>query len=495
MKKHPDILVVPLGPGSPRLLTLEAADALRDSARKLILRTARHPVAAWLEEQQVPFSSLDAMYDAYEDFDALHRAMAGRLWEAASGEAVCFAVPDPAADAAVAALKTALPAGGSLRILPGVSAAQACLSALPAEQSTENGLQLFSANRFLSAAFDPSLPLLLTELDSSLLAGDIKLKLADLFSDEQPVLFFPPREDSPSETSPVFRRIPLYALDAQKKYDHTAAVFLPGVPCSGRERHTFRDLTEIVFRLRAPDGCPWDRAQTHQSLRPYLVEEAWEAVNAIDEGDTDHLADELGDVLFQVMIHSAIGTAFDEFTLTDVLSGICRKMIQRHPHVFIASHGESAEDVSQGWEARKRKETGSRTVGETLDDVSSFLPALKYSIKMYKKLAQVPALRRDPRVIAEEIRELSGKVLENGRLSEAAMSALLRKCTELCYRTDQDAEILLHQGVEQMKNIYQKAEKTIFEDKKSPESLTLQELCVYLNSAEKENRKFLFSRA
>ena len=135
------------------------------------------------------------------------------------------------------------------------------------------------------------------------------------------------------------------------------------------------------------------------------MEEAWEAVNAIDEGDTDHLADELGDVLFQVMIHSAIGTAFDEFTLTDVLSGICRKMIQRHPHVFIVSHGESAEDVSQGWEARKRKETGSRTVGETLDDVSSFLPALKYSIKMYKKLAQLPACARDPRVrIAEEIR-------------------------------------------------------------------------------------------
>lgn len=488
MKKHPDLLIVPLGPGSPRLLTLESADALRDFSRKLVLRTARHPVAAWLEEHRVPFDSLDAMYDAYEDFDALHRAMAGRLWEAASSAPVSFAVPDPWSDAAVAALKEAMPAEAQLRILPGVSAAQACLASLPAVQSTENGLQIFTASRFLSASYDPSLPMLLTELDSGLLAGDVKLKLADLLSDEHPVWFFPPQEAAATETFRSCRRLPLYVLDGQKKYDHTTAVFLPGTAYSARERYTFRDLTDIVFRLRAPDGCPWDRAQTHHSLRPYLVEEAWEAVNAIDEGDMDHLADELGDVLFQVMIHSAIGTAFDEFTLTDVLSGICRKMIQRHPHVFIASHGESAEDVSQGWEARKRKETGSRTVGETLDDVSSFLPGLKYSIKMYKKLAQIPALRRDPRIIAAEIRDLSGALTEGGSLSEENMSALLAKCTELCYRTNQDAEILLHQRVEKMKHTYQKAEKTILEEKKSPENLTLQELCVYLDSAEKENR-------
>jgi tetrapyrrole methylase family protein/MazG family protein len=128
--------------------------------------------------------------------------------------------------------------------------------------------------------------------------------------------------------------IPLYQLDNQKHYDHTAAVFLPGVDYLHRARHTFEDLERIVSRLRAPDGCPWDSVQTHRSLTPYMVEEAWEVVNAIEEDDPDHLADELGDVLFQVFIHASIGKSCGEFTLTDILTDICRKMIHRHPAVF-----------------------------------------------------------------------------------------------------------------------------------------------------------------
>ena len=293
------------------------------------------------------------------------------------------------------------------------------------------------------------------------------------------IVFFPPSEKS----SRTAVRIPLYALDAQKTYDHTAACYLPGVDYLHRSRFTFEDLADITSRLRAPDGCPWDSVQTHESLRPYMVEEAWEAVNAIEDQDMDHLADELGDVLFQVFIHSSIGESFDEFTLTDVVSGICRKMIHRHPHVFGSEKADTAQGVSDGWEALKRAETGSKTVGETLNDVSQSLPSLKYSIKMYKKLAQLPALRRSPEEIAPEIVSLASSLIENGQFSAENMAQLLMKCTELCYRSDADAEILLHRGVEKLKKKYQYAEKTMVNDEKKPENLTFQQLCVYLDAA------------
>ena len=129
----------------------------------------------------------------------------------------------------------------------------------------------------------------------------------------------------------------------------------------------------------------------------------------------------------------------------------------------------------------KRAETGSKTVGETLDDVSKSLPSLKYAIKLYKKLAQIPALRRNPEDIAAEIREVSGSLLKNGKLSEKAMSQLLLKCTELCYREDCDAEILLHRGADSLKNRFQEAEKKLEQKKCPSEGLTNHQQSVYLH--------------
>ena len=472
MKITRRITVLPLGPGDPGLLTLRTAEALRDPSARIILRTERHPVASWLRDQGISFSSLDDYYDRYEDFDQMHRDMAEDLWKEAASGKLDLGVMDPLSDGLVAALRSSRPEAAQLILQPGVQPEAACLSALPDGVPPLNeGLQTCPASGFSSFPWDPSASLLILELDSLLLAGDVKLRLAEVYPEEADIIFFPPSEDSLS----VPKIVPLYLLDAQKKYDHTAAVFLPGLNTLQRTRYTFRDLEQIMSRLRAPDGCPWDRIQTHESLRPYLVEEAWEAVNAIDEGNMDHLADELGDVLFQVFFHASIGRSFDEFTMTDVLSGICHKMIQRHPHVFVSSHGESARDISDGWERQKRAETGSRTVGESLNDVSAFLPALKYSIKVYKKLAQLPALRRNPVRIAEEIRSLSASLLSGDQLSPQVMSLLLMKCTELCYRTDQDAEILLHQGVEHMKRRVQKLEKELEAQGRTLESLSPEE--------------------
>lgn len=466
------ISVVPLGPGSPELLTLQAADALC-SAPRLILRTDRHPVASWLRERGVAFESLDNFYDTWVDFDGMHRAMAAYLWDQAFAAPLVFAVPDPARDGAVQALVQSAPGSASLRILPGVSLLDACEADLPAGESRPMGFRAFAAADFSSAAPDPAASLWVLELDSALLAGDVKLRLSDIYGDEHEVFFFPPSEKHPRPC----KKIPLFLLDAQKAYDHTTAVFIPGSGYLSRSRYTFADLEAIMTRLRAPDGCPWDRAQTHASLTQYLVEEAWEVVAAVGDDNTDHLADELGDVLLQVFFHASIAESFDEFTMTDVVSAISEKMIRRHPHLFRNPEAPDVRsDLTASWEALKRRETGSRTVGESLDDVSPALPSLKYAIKVFKKLAQIPALRRPPEAVAAEIRALAASLLRDGALSEKAMTAMLLRCTELCRVSDADAEILLHRGVDDLKLRVKAAEKAVLAEGKRAEDLGCTEL-------------------
>ena len=277
-------------------------------------------------------------------------------------------------------------------------------------------------------------------------------------------------------------------MDCQKTYDHTVSVLIPGISYRNRNRYSWQDLSQIVEELRAPDGCPWDRVQTHDSLRPYMVEEAWETVSAIEEQDSDHLSDELGDVLFQVFFHASIGQSMGEFTMSDVLSKVCSKMILRHPHVFFDSSKVPPEETTFSWEQVKRMESGKKTVGESLDDVSQSLPSLKYSIKMLKKLAQIPAFRRNAQSIIADIQQLSVQLKEDDPSFSDHMAQLLMRCTELCYNQDQDAEIILHHAMDLLKRRYQKAEKHILADGKSPDTLTFQQLCVYLNSVEGENK-------
>ncbi len=410
----------------------------------------------------------------------MYQAMASLLWKEAALRPVCFGVTDIRTDRVLALLRKTIPAHGKLRVLPGISAADQCLASLPPDLPYEGGLQLFSAVDILSCSFNPSLPLLITELDSALLAGEVRLRLGNLYNDEQPAVFFPPSVETPR----TYQLIPLFRLNSRNAYDHTAALFLPGIDMHHRDRHTFDDLERIVSRLRAPDGCPWDSVQTHRSLAPFMVEEAWEAVNAIEDDDMDHLSDELGDVLFQVFIHASIGESFDEFSLTDIISGICRKMIRRHPHVFGQNPEKRREENTDGWEKLKRTETGSKTVGESLNDVSSALPALKYASKLFKKLSQIPPLLRRPEEIANDLQCCCGELLQkDGSISEEAACRILLLCTEICRRFGLDAEQLLHRASNRLKYRYQRFESAVLQDGKAPESLTVQEFNVYWQQA------------
>lgn len=150
-------------------------------------------------------------------------------------------------------------------------------------------------------------------------------------------------------------------------------------------------LLDIMARLRSPGGCPWDRQQTHDSLRPYVIEEAYEVVEAIDSGPTAKIAEELGDLLLQVAFHAQIATELGEFTFDDVVEAICKKLVRRHPHIFGDVEASDADQVLHNWERIKQEERQSETgkPSSILDSVPKYLPALMYANKIQEKAARV----------------------------------------------------------------------------------------------------------
>jgi tetrapyrrole methylase family protein/MazG family protein len=181
---------------------------------------------------------------------------------------------------------------------------------------------------------------------------------------------------------------------------------------------SFAALVELISRLRAPGGCPWDREQTHQSLKPMMLEEAYEAVEAIDEGDDEELQGELGDLLLQVVFHSQIASEENRFNVGEVIERISSKMIRRHPHVFGDDNAQTAGDVLRNWEAIKEAELeakGKRSdYGSMLDSVSAKLPAVMEAFQMTTKVSRVDFDWPDvPSVLVkldEEVEELKQAV-------------------------------------------------------------------------------------
>ncbi len=173
---------------------------------------------------------------------------------------------------------------------------------------------------------------------------------------------------------------------------------------------SFDELVAVMARLRAEGGCPWDREQTHRSLRPYLLEETYEALEALDQEDWDRLADELGDVLLQVVFHAQLAAECGRFDIGDVCAGIVRKLRHRHPHVFGEAQVDGSAEVLERWEKLKRHEEGYEQRSSVLDGVPRQLPALQRALKVQKRAARVgfdwPDAQGPRQKIAEELAEL-----------------------------------------------------------------------------------------
>jgi tetrapyrrole methylase family protein/MazG family protein len=209
------------------------------------------------------------------------------------------------------------------------------------------------------------------------------------------------------------------------------------------ELRTFEGLRRIIARLRAPDGCPWDRVQTHASLKPYLLEEAYEALAALDESDTDKLCDELGDLLLEVLLHVQLAEEAGEFTLADVVGRIASKLVRRHPHVFGEERADTPEEVMARWAELKQEERpGTPEAYSALASMPLAMPALAYAQRLQDRAARVgfrwPDIRQAEGKLEEEIGELTQAVDADEKREE--MGDVLFMIVSLARYLELDAE-------------------------------------------------------
>lgn len=228
------------------------------------------------------------------------------------------------------------------------------------------------------------------------------------------------------------------------------------------ERYSFQDLNRIMALLRQPGGCPWDREQTHESIRRNMLEEAYEAVEAIDEKDPGHLKEELGDVLLQVVFHARMAEEEGLFTLDDVVDGICKKLVFRHPHVFGGVDVRDSDAALTAWEAQKREEKGQKTAADTLDAVARSLPALIRAEKIQDKARKAgfdwtemgPALDK----LSEEAAELKAAARE-GSNTEEELGDLLFAAVKAGRFLGLDSEQALHGACEKFIRRFRRVEE------------------------------------
>jgi tetrapyrrole methylase family protein/MazG family protein len=396
------ITVVGLGPGSLGDLTLGARDVLA-AAKVIWLRTRFHPVVAELQ-CNATLRDFDAFYEQSSDFGEVYRQICAELERLAGEGDVVYAVPGHplVGEATVRYLLERSRSGGpDLRLVAGLSFIEPVCSALGVDPLAE-GLQIVDA---LDPALDPARPVLCAQIYSRRVASALKLRLLDLYPPEHEV-----RLAAGAQSNEVWRG-PLSALDHADRFNHLSSLFLPALDIQSNLQ-AFSGFRANVHRLYAPGGCPWDREQTHASLRPFLLEESYEALERLDEGDTSGLAEELGDLLLQIGLHCEIAAEAGEFDYADMFRSITSKLIRRHPHVFGDTAVSGAEEVKVNWQRIKQDERSAEPEAQRsiLAGVPRAMPALGYSQAVQDRASQVgfdwPDMSGVLEKLHEEIAEL-----------------------------------------------------------------------------------------
>lgn len=378
-----------LGPGDVDDLSRRAWRTLK-SARRVILRTSQHNCVPCLPQQDgdatIVYQSCDDLYETIPEFKHVYDAIVERVLTAARAGDVVYAVPgDPmVGESTVLRLIEAVKAENiPYEIVSGISFVEPVLRAVG--HDALDGLQILDG--IVVAAMhhppiNPDYPALLGQVYSRAVAANVKLTLMNQYPDDYLVTLL---HAAGTETMQV-ETLPLYQIDRSPNIRHMTTLFVPALG----EMSSFEQFQEIIAHLRAPEGCPWDREQTHQSLRRYLLEEAHEVLEALDEDDSDALYQELGDLLLQVVLHTQVAIDEGEFKMTDVLRHINAKLIHRHPHVWGDTAVSGAGEVLANWDTLKKQEHAAKGIrrDSLLDGVPKGLPALMQAYEYQSKAAK-----------------------------------------------------------------------------------------------------------
>jgi tetrapyrrole methylase family protein/MazG family protein len=281
-------------------------------------------------------------------------------------------------------------------------------------------------------------------------------------------------------------KMPLYEIDRVDWVDYLTSLYIP--PVKEKKRYSFKDLLWVTNKLRAEDGCPWDREQNHETLKKFMIEECYEVLDAIDRDDMEGLCEELGDVLFQVVFHSQIGKEFGEFDIQEVIQGITNKMISRHTHVFGNDKCSTSEEVIDTWDKNKKIEKSITSHTEALKSIPNNLPALMRSFKLQEKAAKVGFDWDDVEGPINKVHEELNEFLEvykskdYGKIIEE-MGDLLFSTVNVCKFMGIDPEEALNKTCNKFIHRFEFMEKESDKIGKKLEKMTLPEMDILWNNA------------
>ena len=381
------ITIIGLGPASLDQLSMRAWEILRRTDT-LYLRTSQHPGLPQLPSH-ITQRSFDEVYEAFERFEDVYAEIAERILRAAQREGqIVYAVPgDPlVGEATVSRIRERAAADGiQVEIVHGISFIEPCLALLGLDAL--DGLQVHDALTIAEQyhpPLNPALPALLAQVYSRSVASALKLTLMNQYADDFPVKLI----HGAGGAAAKVESLKLYEIDRSSQIDAMTTLYLPPIdPLS-----SFEALQNIIAHLRSPEGCPWDRQQTHQSLRPFLLEEAYEALEALDEDNPEALVEELGDLLLQALLHTQIAIEAGEFSMAELLQRLNEKMIRRHPHVWgdVETDGDLRQ-LSRIWQEVKdaEKATTANDDKSLLDGVPRAAPALLVAHQYSHRAAKV----------------------------------------------------------------------------------------------------------
>lgn len=487
------ITIVGLGPGGKDSLPPVNLEILR-GADRLFLRTAVHPVVNWIAQQGIVFDSFDAYYESGRNFDQVYSMIADRVLEAASAGPVVYAVPGHPMVAETAVDLIMREAGRlniTVKIVPAMSFLDAVYAALRIDPV--RGMQIVDGLRLEEQSPDQAMAALVVQVYSRLVAGDVKLALLERYPAEHRVTVVRGAGIPGQERCEA---MPLYNIDRVDWVDHLTSLYIPPLEGATRGcRFPMDELVNIMARLRGENGCPWDREQDHHTLTRYLVEEAYEVLETIQQEDMYKFCEELGDLLLQIVFHAQIARERGFFDINDVVHEVSRKMIRRHPHVFGNLQVQSSAEVRATWEEIKQKEKGGDAGRNesVLEGVPRGLPALLRAYKIQARAARTgfdwPDYKGALEKVEEELREWK-EALEKGTRDrmEQETGDILFAVVNVARQLGIDPELALNTTTSKFIRRFKYIEENAVSMGKKLVEMSLDEMDLFWERAKKEEK-------
>ncbi|WP_143317552.1 nucleoside triphosphate pyrophosphohydrolase [Clostridium sp. HBUAS56017] len=479
------IKIVGLGPGNIDELTIGAINTLKEKS-DVIVRTEKHPVVEYLKTEGINFTSYDYVYEELTNFDKVYEEIASDLINKHKERGnLVYAVPGHPLEAEKSVtnlINLCKENSVKYEIVPATSFLDVIMNRL--EIDFTDGIKVVDAFDIDKQIFDKRVGTVITQVYNQFIASEVKIKLGEYYSDETEIIYC---RAIGVEGEESIRNIPLYELDMQDDLDYLTSVY---VPRDIKNKKDIYDLMDIIDILRGENGCPWDMEQTHDSIKSAIIEESYEVYEAIKNEDDNALIEELGDVLLQIIFHSAIGREEGYFNFGDVIQGICDKMIYRHPHVFGNSNVKDSREVLENWDELKKKEKNFNTIGDELEGIAKALPALVRASKVQKKVKKVGFDWDNIEDVIKKVEEEINEVLDvyksenRARITEE-VGDLIFSCVNFCRFLGVDAEEALNFTTDKFIKRFNYIEEKSRERRVSLESMPIEEMNILWEDAKK----------